>query len=157
VNRWKTDAVYAPTPRAAIMYASCEIVEYARTRLMSSCTRASSAAINIVIAAMTDTTLSAAPACSNTTNLYWSIAQQIAHLTANGASLRTGDLLATGTISGPAREERGSLIELSWTGSEPIELPDGSTRTVLEDGDEVVLRGEPLGEVRGRIEPALSS
>ena len=94
---------------------------------------------------------------SNTRHLYWSIAQQIAHLTVNGASLRTGDLLATGTISGPEREERGSLIELSWNGQEPIELADGSTRTFLEDGDEVVLRGEPLGEVRGRIEPALSS
>ena len=91
---------------------------------------------------------------SNTRYLYWSIAQQIAHLTVNGASLRTGDLLATGTISGPERSERGSLIELSWNGEEPIELPDGSTRTFLEDGDEVVLRGEPLGEVRGRIEPA---
>jgi fumarylacetoacetase len=93
---------------------------------------------------------------TNARHLYWSIAQQIAHLTVNGASLRTGDLLATGTISGPGREERGSLIELSWNGSEPIELPDGSTRTFLEDGDEVVLRGDPLGEVRGRIERALS-
>jgi fumarylacetoacetase len=92
---------------------------------------------------------------SNTRHLYWSIAQQVAHLTVNGASLRTGDLLATGTISGPEREERGSLIELSWNGQEPIELADGSTRTFLEDGDEVVLRGDPLGEVRGRIEPAL--
>ena len=94
---------------------------------------------------------------TNTRHLYWSIAQQIAHLTVNGASLRTGDLLATGTISGPEREERGSLIELSWNGEEPIELPDGSTRTFLEDGDDVVLRGEPLGEVRGRIEPAPQS
>jgi fumarylacetoacetase len=94
-------------------------------------------------------------ASSNTRHLYWSIAQQIAHLTVNGASLRTGDLLATGTISGPERHERGSLIELSWNGEEPIELEDGSTRTFLEDGDEVILRGNPLGEVRGRIEPAL--
>src|SRR5215212_6524005 len=91
---------------------------------------------------------------SNTRHLYWSIAQQIAHLTVNGASVRTGDLLATGTISGPDPGERGSLIELSWNGDEPIELDDGSTRTFLEDGDEVVLRGEPLGEVRGRILPA---
>jgi fumarylacetoacetase len=89
---------------------------------------------------------------SNTRHLYWSIAQQIAHLTVNGASLRTGDLLATGTISGPGREERGSLIELSWNGTEPLQLPGGQTRSFLEDGDEVVLRGEPLGEVRGRIE-----
>jgi fumarylacetoacetase len=93
---------------------------------------------------------------SNTRHLYWSIAQQIAHLTVNGASLRTGDLLATGTISGPERAERGCLLELSWNGEEPIELADGSTRTFLNDGDEVVLRGEPLGEVRGRIDPALS-
>jgi fumarylacetoacetase len=91
---------------------------------------------------------------SNTKHLYWSIAQQVAHLTVNGASLRTGDLLATGTISGPEPDQRGSLIELSWNGQEPIELSDGSTRTFLEDGDEVVLRGDPLGEVSGRIEPA---
>jgi fumarylacetoacetase len=91
---------------------------------------------------------------TNARHLYWSIAQQIAHLTVNGASLRTGDLLATGTISGPERGERGSLIELSWNGEHPIELADGSTRTFLEDGDEAVLRGEPLGEVRGRVEPA---
>jgi fumarylacetoacetase len=91
---------------------------------------------------------------TNTRHLYWSIAQQVAHLTVNGASLRTGDLLATGTISGPTRESRGCLIELSWNGQEPIELPGGDTRTFLEDGDEVVLRGDGIGEVRGRIEPA---
>jgi fumarylacetoacetase len=91
---------------------------------------------------------------TSTRHLYWSISQQIAHLTVNGASLRTGDLLATGTISGPERESRGSLIELSWNGEEPIELADGSTRTFLDDGDDVVLRSELLGEVSGRIEPA---
>jgi fumarylacetoacetase len=88
---------------------------------------------------------------SNARHLYWSIAQQIAHLTSNGASLRVGDLLGTGTISGPERDQRGCLLELSWAGREPLELPDGSTRTFLEDGDEVVLRGEPLGEVRGKV------
>jgi fumarylacetoacetase len=91
---------------------------------------------------------------SNTRHLYWSVAQQVAHLTVNGASLRTGDLLASGTISGPERSERGCLMELSWNGEEPIELPGGERRSFLEDGDEVVLRGEWLGEVRGRIEPA---
>ena len=55
----------------------------------------------------------------------------IAHLTANGASLRTGDLLGSGTISGPERDARGSLIELSWNGSEPLELPGGATRSFL--------------------------
>jgi fumarylacetoacetase len=87
-------------------------------------------------------------------HLYWTPSQMIAHLTANGASLRTGDLLGSGTISGPEREQRGSLIELSWNGAEPIELPGGAERTFLEDGDEVVLRGAALGEVAGRILPA---
>jgi fumarylacetoacetase len=91
---------------------------------------------------------------TNTHHLYWSIAQQVAHSTVNGASLRTGDLLATGTISGPTPESCGSLIELTWNGQEPIDLPGGDTRTFLEDGDEVVLRGDGIGEVRGRIEPA---
>jgi fumarylacetoacetase len=89
-------------------------------------------------------------------NLYWTAEQQIAHLTSNGAALRTGDLLASGTISGDDPGSRGSLIELTWNGTEPLELGDGSTRTFLEDGDEVVLRGRTagfaLGEVRGRIE-----
>ena len=90
--------------------------------------------------------------------LYWSMPQQLAHATVNGASLRTGDLMATGTISGPEPGSEGSLIELTGNGAEPLQLPDGSTRTFLEDGDEVVLRGRAgeveLGEVRGRIEAA---
>jgi fumarylacetoacetase len=98
-------------------------------------------------------------ASTNARHLYWSAAQQLAHMTVNGASLRIGDLFGSGTISGPQREQRGSLLELSWNGVEPIALPDGSTRTFLEDGDEVVLRGRAgeavaLGEVRGRVEPA---
>ena len=95
---------------------------------------------------------------TNARNLYWSAAQQLAHMTVNGATLRVGDLFGSGTISGPERGQRGSLLELSWDASEPIELPGGETRTFLEDGDEVVLRGRggevELGEVRGRIEPA---
>jgi fumarylacetoacetase len=96
---------------------------------------------------------------TNARHLYWSAAQQLAHLTVNGASLRVGDLFASGTISGPEREQRGSLLELSWNGAEPIELADGSTRSFLQDGEEVVMRGGAgdelaLGEVRGRIEPA---
>ncbi len=92
--------------------------------------------------------------------MYWTAAQQLAHLTVNGASLRTGDLFASGTVSGPRRGQRGSLIELSWGGAEPIELPDGSTRSFLEDGDEVVISATApgpggsrigLGEVRGRV------
>jgi fumarylacetoacetase len=94
---------------------------------------------------------------TNASNLYWTPEQQIAHMTSNGASLRTGDLLASGTISGPEPGARGSLIELTWNGAEPLALEDGSTRTFLEDGDEVVLRGRTAGfalaEVRGEILP----
>jgi fumarylacetoacetase len=85
-------------------------------------------------------------------HLYWSPAQQVAHLTSNGASLRTGDLLASGTISGPEPGSRGSLIELTWNGAEPLELPDGTARTFLEDGDEVVMRAPQLElEVQGIV------
>ena len=91
----------------------------------------------------------------NARTLYWTMPQQLAHATSNGASLRTGDLLASGTISGAARGSEGSLIELTRNGTEPIRLPDGSERTFLEDGDEVVLRGSAgalaLGDVRGRV------
>ncbi|MGW6743413.1 fumarylacetoacetase [Streptomyces sp. NPDC055025] len=92
-------------------------------------------------------------------SMYWTAAQQLAHMTVNGASLRTGDLFASGTVSGPAREERGSLLELTWNGTEPLELPDGK-RTFLEDGDEVTLTAWApgpdgtrvgLGGVTGRI------
>jgi fumarylacetoacetase len=94
-------------------------------------------------------------------SMYWSPAQMLAHLTVNGASVRTGDLYASGTISGPDREQRGSLLELSWGGQEPFTVA-GRERTFLEDGDEVVLRytapGErgpiALGEVSGRVLPA---
>jgi fumarylacetoacetase len=95
--------------------------------------------------------------------MYWTAAQQLAHLTVNGASLRPGDVFASGTVSGPEKNQRGSLLELSWGGSEPITLADESTRTFLEDGDEVAITGTApgtagtrigLGEVRGRIRPA---
>jgi fumarylacetoacetase len=94
--------------------------------------------------------------------MYWSAAQQLAHMTVNGASLRTGDLFASGTVSGPATDQRGSFIELSWGGTEPLTLADGTTRTFLQDGDEVTLTATApgasggrisLGEVTGRIEP----
>lgn len=94
--------------------------------------------------------------------MYWTYAQMLAHMTANGASLRTGDLFASGTISGPERETRGALIELTWNGQEPLKLADGSERTFLDDGDEVVITATApgptgtrvgFGEVAGRIVP----
>jgi fumarylacetoacetase len=95
--------------------------------------------------------------------LYWTAAQQLAHLTVNGASLRTGDLYASGTVSGDERDQRGSLIELTWNGTEPIELPGGATRAFLEDGDTVTISATApgpdgsvigFGEVTGTIVPA---
>ena len=96
--------------------------------------------------------------------MYWSPTQMLAHMTANGASLRDGDLFASGTISGTQENTRGSLIELTWNGQEPLTLDDGSTRTFLQDGDTVTITGWArgadgarigLGEVVGTITPAL--
>jgi len=94
--------------------------------------------------------------------MYWSPAQMLAHLTVNGASLRTGDLFASGTISGPDKDTRGAFIELTWGGADPVQV-GGQQRTFLEDGDEVVITatapgagGERIGfgEACGRILPA---
>ena len=79
--------------------------------------------------------------------MYWSPAQMLAHMTVNGASLRTGDLFASGTISGDERDQRGSFLELSWGGREPF----GDGRTFLDDGDEVILRATAPGALGGRI------
>src|SRR4029453_5939631 len=95
-------------------------------------------------------------------HLYWTPAQLLTHHTSNGCNLRPGDLLATGTVSGPTRESRGCLLELAWRGTQPITLPTGETRSFLEDGDKVILRGWcekegwvriGFGEGRGLISP----
>jgi fumarylacetoacetase len=87
--------------------------------------------------------------------LYWTAAQQLAHLTANGASLRTGDLYASGTVSGDAPDQLGSLLELTRGGAEPLHLPDGTTRAYLADGDTVTISATAgpvaLGEVTGTV------
>ncbi|MFK4087902.1 fumarylacetoacetase [Kribbella sp. NPDC020789] len=89
--------------------------------------------------------------------IYWSPAQMLAHMTVNGASLRTGDLYASGTVSGNERDQLGSLIELTKAGREPI-IVDGKDYTFLQDGDEVTITAHAgamyLGEVVGRITPA---
>ncbi|PET68651.1 fumarylacetoacetase [Priestia megaterium] len=100
---------------------------------------------------------------SNFRYLYWSMAQQIAHHTVGGCNLRPGDLLASGTISGPEKEMRGSLLELTWRGTEPIEIENGEQRVWLEDGDQLTITGWcqgegyriGFGEVTGRVLPAL--
>jgi fumarylacetoacetase len=95
-------------------------------------------------------------------DLYWTVAQLVAHHTSNGCNLQTGDLLASGTISGETKESRGSLLELAWRGTEPVTLPNGEERRFLADGDEVILRAYcerdglrvGFGECRGTVLPA---
>ena len=94
---------------------------------------------------------------------WWTVAQMVTHHTVNGCNLRPGDLLGTGTLSGPASDEAGALIELTAGGANPVTLPDGESRAFLEDGDTVIMRGwceRPgavrigFGEVRGTLLPA---
>jgi fumarylacetoacetase len=100
---------------------------------------------------------------SNFKYLYWNILQQLAHHTSGGCNLRTGDLLASGTISGPTPDSFGSLLELTWGGKNPIPLPNGEVRTFLVDGDTLIMRGWcerdglriGFGEARGMVLPAL--
>jgi fumarylacetoacetase len=100
---------------------------------------------------------------SNLRDLYWTPGQLAAHHASNGCNLRPGDLLASGTVSGPSRDARGCLLELTWRGAEPITLSSGEQRRFLEDGDEVILRGAcrrpgaaaiGFGECRGLVLPA---
>lgn len=102
-------------------------------------------------------------ATSNYKYLYWSVAQQLAHHTVNGCNLRVGDLCASGTISGDEPHQFGSMLELSWNGTKPIKLADGSERAFLEDGDTVIMRaykdlnGQRIGfgEVKSKLLPAI--
>lgn len=100
---------------------------------------------------------------SNMKDLYWTIGQMLTHHASNGCNLQTGDLIATGTVSGDSKDERGCLLELTWRGTEPINLPNGEQRRFLEDGDEIIMRGFceregfrkiGFGECRGIILPA---
>jgi fumarylacetoacetase len=95
--------------------------------------------------------------------MYWTLPQLVAHHTMGGCNLRPGDLLASGTVSGPDPSMRGCLLELSWRGQHPLEVPGGERRAFLEDGDEIIIRGAcnragavriGFGECRGRVMPA---
>lgn len=99
---------------------------------------------------------------TNYNEMYYSAAQQLCHHTTSGCSMRVGDLLGSGTISGPEKQNRGSMLELSWGGKEPLTLDSGESRSFIEDGDTLVLRGAAqgdgfkvgFGEVTGKILPA---
>ncbi len=96
---------------------------------------------------------------SNTKYLYWNIFQQLAHHTVNGCNLNVGDMAASGTISGPKRENFGSMLEITWRGSQPVQMPDGTERKFINDGDTVIMKGWSekdgirigFGEARGKI------
>ena len=102
---------------------------------------------------------------SNSAQMYYSAAQQLAHHTTSGCAMNTGDLLGSGTISGPAKNSRGSLLELSWGGKEPFPLEGGGTRSFIEDGDRLTLRGNcqgdgyriGFGDCTGKLLPALEN
>ena len=100
------------------------------------------------------------------TDMYWTIAQLVTHHASNGCNLEPGDLLASGTVSGPTKESRGCLLERTWRGTEPLQLPTGETRAFLQDGDEVTLRGYceragfrriGFGPCTGRVLPAVGA
>ncbi len=100
---------------------------------------------------------------SNMKYLYWSMSQQLTHHTVNGCNMETGDMCASGTISGPTPNTFGSLLELAWKGTKPLQMKDGTTRTFLQDGDTIVMRAYAqhehyrigFGEARGKILPAI--
>ena len=101
---------------------------------------------------------------SNFNYLYWTMAQQLAHHTSNGCNVRTGDLMGSGTISGPTKNSYGSMLELTWGGKEPITLKDGTSRTFFNDSDNVIIRGYckndkiriGFGKCTGKIMPAIA-
>jgi fumarylacetoacetase len=96
-------------------------------------------------------------------DMYWTLGQMVAHHTSNGCPIRPGDVIGSGTVSGPQTDNRGCLLELTWKGAEPVRLPNGEQRTFLEDGDELTLTGSceregftriGLGSCRGVVAPA---
>lgn len=99
---------------------------------------------------------------SNFKYMYWNMAQQLAHHTVNGCNVRCGDLMGSGTISGPTEDSYGSMLELAWKGTKPLKMNDGSERKFILDGDTVIMRGHSeangvrigFGEVRAKILPA---
>jgi fumarylacetoacetase len=94
--------------------------------------------------------------------MYWSSVQQLLHHASSGCAMQVGDLLGSGTVSGPDQDQRGSLLEISWNGATPFPLPSGERRTFLEDGDSLIMRGHctcdglriGFGEVEGTVLPA---
>jgi fumarylacetoacetase len=95
--------------------------------------------------------------------MYWTMEQQLAHHTVNGCNIKVGDMMASGTISGPTPDSFGSMLELTWRGTKPLKMADGTERKFINDGDTVIMRGHSekngvrigFGEVKGKVLPAL--
>lgn len=118
--------------------------------------------INLEVAIETGNGKETAVGFSNYKYLYWTMNQQLAHHTVNGCNIRRGDMMASGTVSGTKPTSFGSMLELAWTGTKPITLADGTTRSFINDGDTVIMRGHCMGngvkigfgEVRTKVLPA---
>lgn len=121
--------------------------------------------INLSVELMTDKSEEATVVCeTNFKYMYWSMAQQLTHHTITGCAVQVGDLMGSGTISGPTPESYGSMLEIAWNATKPVTLKGGETRTFIEDGDTVIMKGYSekdglrvgFGEVRGKVLPALN-
>ena len=118
--------------------------------------------IHLEVALRTEKNIEKTICHSNFKDLYWNMSQQLAHHTVNGCNINIGDLLASGTISGATPDSFGSMLELTWRGTKPLSLSDGTERTFIKDGDTVILRGWceregvriGFGEAAGRVLPA---
>lgn len=118
--------------------------------------------IELEVALVTDAGVETTISRSNFRNMYWNMAQQLAHHTVNGCNVNVGDMMASGTISGQTEDSYGSMLELTWRGAKPLKLNDGSERKFIQDGDSIIMRGFGqkdgirigFGEVSGKILPA---
>lgn len=119
--------------------------------------------LNLQVSIVTDSGTETVVCNSNYKHLYWTAEQQLAHHTVGGCNIRRGDMMASGTISGPDPDSYGSMLELSWRGTKPLKMNDGTERKFIMDGDTVVMRGHGVrngvrigfGEVRGKVLPAI--
>jgi fumarylacetoacetase len=100
--------------------------------------------INLQVGIIPENSTEKIVANSNYKYMYWNMNQQLAHHTINGCNIRTGDMMASGTISGSEEGEFGSMLEISWKGTKPVSMPDGSERKFIQDNDTVIMRGHSI-------------
>ena len=118
--------------------------------------------INLEVLIKTDDNIEKSVSLSNFRNMYWNMNQQLAHHSVNGCNIRSGDLFGSGTISGTSEESYGSMLEISWKGTKPVNMPDGTTRKFILDNDTVIMKGYSIkdgvrvgfGEVSTKVLPA---